>query len=94
MRPQRSAPKPVIAAALGSESVLINLFHSEKNFIISGVCLSGVCLVRSLSFRSLSRHHKYRLSDSMDYLKLAIAGVSWSLESSSYSTVYVGPIAY
>ncbi len=24
-------------------------FHSEKNFIISGVCLSGVCLVRSLS---------------------------------------------
>ena len=24
-------------------------FHSEKNFIISGVCLSGVCLIRSLS---------------------------------------------
>ena len=24
-------------------------FHSEKNFIISGVCLSGVCLVRSFS---------------------------------------------
>ena len=25
------------------------IFHSEKNFIISGVCLSGVRLVRSLS---------------------------------------------
>jgi len=25
------------------------IFHSEKNFIISGVCLSGVCIFKSLS---------------------------------------------
>ena len=25
------------------------IFHSEKNFIISGVCLSGICIFSSLS---------------------------------------------
>jgi len=31
------------------QAKFIYRFHSEKIFIISGVCLSGVCLVRSLS---------------------------------------------
>ena len=30
------------------------IFHSEKNFIISGVCLSGVCLSGVCTFKSLS----------------------------------------
>ena len=35
------------------------IFHSEKNFIISGVCLSGVCIFRCLSFRRLSWHQNF-----------------------------------
>ena len=75
-------------------------FHSEKNFIISGVCLSGVCLVRSLSLQEFvfpefvfQEFVTAPLNSASDWLE-TIQAPNFKLQASVTYFVYIYPLFY